>query len=65
MMMLTTLMVMSTVIVVMKKSRKEKEKNICVFNPSNVTILKVEHIEIYQKNGKNLLVEGSKKEVAL
>ena len=40
-------------------------KNICVFNPSNVTILKVEHIEIYQKNGKNLLVEGSKKEVAL
>lgn len=40
-------------------------KNICVFNPSNATILKVEHIEIYQKNGKNLLVEGSKTEIAL
>lgn len=40
-------------------------KNICVFNPSNVTILKVEHIEIYQKNGKNLLVEDSKKVIKL
>lgn len=38
-------------------------KNICVFNPSCITILKVEHIEIYKKNGKNLLVEDSKKEI--
>lgn len=40
-------------------------KNICVFNPSNIRILKIEHIEIYKKNGKNLLVDGSRKEVTL
>ena len=38
-------------------------KNIAVFHADNVHIVKREHIEVTVKCGKNVLVEGSKKEV--
>lgn len=40
-------------------------KNYAVFDAKKVRILKIEHIEVRQKGKKNILVEGSKKEIKL
>lgn len=38
-------------------------KNFAIFNPANIRIAKIEHIDIECKCGKNILVDGSRKEV--
>jgi len=45
------------------QAKPEGLKNMAVFNASNVRVLKVEHIEIERKKDKNVLVEGSRREV--
>ena len=45
------------------QSKPDGLKNYAVFNADNVRIVKVEHIDIERKGDKNVLVEGSKKQV--
>ena len=47
------------------QSKPDGLKNCAVFDAKKVHILKVEHIEVEMKCEKNVLVEGSKKEIKI
>lgn len=45
------------------QSKPDGLKNCAVFDANKVRIVKIEHIEVEQKCGKHVLVEGSRKEI--
>lgn len=47
------------------QSKPDGLKNCAVFDAKRVRIVKIEHIEVEQKCGKYVLVEGSRKEIKL